>query len=92
MSFTYACNHHDGCYALRWSSYRSTCDGWFYNDMRAACWNYWWLYVGTPYGITGLSGCYGWASAYYGGVRIWGQKYWDSQGQLARISTPMTTA
>lgn len=84
-SFTYACNHHDGCYALRWSSSRATCDWWFYNDMRAACNAKW--YVGSAF----LQSCYFWATTYYGGVRALGQQYWDSSGALTRISTPMTT-
>ena len=81
VSFTYACNHHDGCYALRWSSNRGTCDAWFYNDMINTCNSYWWL---------NLSSCYSWASIYYVGVRVLGQKYWDSNGQLLLISTPMS--
>jgi hypothetical protein len=79
-SFTYACNHHDGCYALRWSSDRATCDWWFYNDMRAACNGNWWA---------GIERCYSWATNYYVGVRTFGWIYWNSNSQLTRISTPM---
>lgn len=31
--FHHACVHHDGCYRNHWAS-KSTCDTWFYNDMR----------------------------------------------------------
>jgi len=85
-SFTYACNHHDGCYALRWSSSRATCDSWFFNDTRAECNSKWWM------GASWMTLCYGAATTYYTGVRIFGQKYWDSSGTLTRISTPMNTA
>jgi hypothetical protein len=78
-SFTYACNHHDGCYGGHWAS-RSTCDAWFYNDMIAACRH-------LPFEMVG--GCSVWAGIYYGGVRAFGQKYYDSNGQLTRINTPM---
>ncbi|WP_436055651.1 phospholipase A2 [Pseudarthrobacter oxydans] len=80
VSFTHACNHHDGCYALRWSRDRATCDWWFYNDMRNAC-NAaaWWL----------RPDCYLVASAYYGAVRAAGWYYWNSNSQLVRINTSM---
>jgi hypothetical protein len=65
VSFTYACNHHDGCYILRWSSSKSTCDQWFLNDMRNAC-------AGGFY-------CNTWAYAYYLGVSTLGWPYWWCQ-------------
>jgi hypothetical protein len=36
VSFTYACNHHDGCYGGHWAT-RATYDQWFFNDMKNAC-------------------------------------------------------
>lgn len=35
-NFNHACVHHDGCYRNHWAS-KSTCDWWFYNDMRGSC-------------------------------------------------------
>jgi hypothetical protein len=61
VSFTYACNHHDGCYWGHWSN-KWTCDWWFYNDMRAACgWNAW---------------CQAWAYAYYRSVDTFGWPFY----------------
>jgi len=82
VSFTYACNHHDGCYAGHWAS-RDVCDYWFYNDMVNACYLGPWYQRGT---------CLVVAGAYWSAVRLLGQRYYDSNGSLSRISTPMTTA
>lgn len=78
-SFTYPCNHHDGCYGGRWAD-RATCDQWFLNDMMNACRR-------LPYVMIG--GCVAVAYVYYGAVRVLGQGFYDSNSQLARISTPM---
>ncbi|WP_270886567.1 phospholipase A2 [Pedococcus sp. 5OH_020] len=82
VSFTYACNHHDGCYAYHWAD-RGTCDAWFRNDMYGACWN--------AYRWNGLlyNSCIVIATGYWTGVRILGQQFYDSNGTLTRISTPM---
>jgi Prokaryotic phospholipase A2 len=84
VSFTYACNHHDGCYAGHWAS-RETCDAWFRNDMFAAC-----REAHLPFEMGG--GCASWTLAYYEAVRIFGQKFYDSNGAQVRISTPMKIA
>jgi hypothetical protein len=76
VSFTYACNHHDGCYARHWAS-RATCDAWFRNDMDNACKNGPWYLRGS---------CENYALIYYSGVRLFGQKYYDSKGELSRIN------
>jgi hypothetical protein len=78
-SFTYACNHHDGCYAGHWAN-RATCDQWFLNDMSAACRT-------APFEM--ITGCMATAYVYYGGVRAMGQSHYDSNGAQVRISTPM---
>lgn len=78
-SFTYACNHHDGCYAGHWAD-RGTCDAWFRNDMINAC-------RGLPFEM--VSNCVIMAGIYYLGVRTFGDKYYNSGGQLTRINTPM---
>ena len=77
--FTYACNHHDGCYALHWAN-RATCDAWFRNDMVSACRQ-------VPFEMAG--GCVVTAGIYYGAVRIFGQVYYDSPSLSVRISTRM---
>ena len=61
VSFTYACNHHDGCYWGHWAS-KATCDWWFYNDMRNACAGGWW--------------CNAWAYAYYSAVTNYGWPFY----------------
>ena len=61
ISFTYACNHHDGCYWGHWAS-KGTCDQWFLNDMRAAC--------------HGNSTCNRWATIYYWAVSAFGWPYY----------------
>lgn len=76
VSFTYACNHHDGCYARHWAD-RGTCDAWFRNDMLSAC-------DRAPWYLQ--QDCSRWAFIYYGGVRALGQKYYDSRGELSRIN------
>ena len=81
VSFTYACNHHDGCYAYHWAD-RGTCDAWFRNDMFGACYAAPWYLV---YGCTAA------ANTYWAAVRVLGQPYYDSAGTISRISTPMTT-
>jgi hypothetical protein len=78
-SFTYACNHHDGCYGGHWAD-RATCDTWFRNDMLNACRR-------LPFEMVGT--CAVWANIYYYAVRAFGDKYYNSNGQLSRISTPM---
>lgn len=82
VSFTYACNHHDGCYALHWAD-RGTCDAWFRNDMFAAC------YAHAPWYL--VTACTGVANTYWTGVRLLGSSYYNSGGTVTRISTPMTT-
>lgn len=82
ISFTYACNHHDGCYALRWAD-RSTCDAWFRNDMLGACNERWYF---------NYTACVRAAWVYWGFVRVLGEKYYESNGELVRIGTPMTAA
>lgn len=80
VSFTYACNHHDGCYALRWSSDRATCDLWFLNDMKNACSRSpWWQY----------GACVASAKTYYWFVRTFGQYWWDRAIATERINTRM---
>ncbi|HSX01565.1 MAG TPA: phospholipase A2 [Candidatus Saccharimonas sp.] len=81
-SFTYACNHHDGCYAGHWAS-RATCDTWFRNDMINACRR-------LPFEMIGNCGIV--ANLYYYAVRLFGDKYYNSGGTLVRISTPMKIA
>ena len=61
VSFTYACNHHDGCYWGHWAD-KGTCDRWFYNDMLAACGGGWY--------------CNWWAGAYYRAVQLFGAPYY----------------
>lgn len=62
VSFTYACNHHDGCYWGHWAG-KSICDQWFLNDMRNAC--------------AGNGNCNNWANVYYRAVSILGWPfYW----------------
>jgi Prokaryotic phospholipase A2 len=78
-SFTYACNHHDGCYARHWAD-RATCDQWFLNDMMTACRR-------LPFEMVG--NCAGMAYVYYYFVRVKGQPFYDSNGTMVRISTPM---
>jgi hypothetical protein len=63
VSFTYACNHHDGCYNQHWAD-KATCDIWFRNDMQAACSGPWTLQI--------RNSCFWWANAYYLGVRALG--------------------
>ncbi|WP_226772982.1 phospholipase A2 [Arthrobacter sp. ES1] len=80
VSFTYACNHHDGCYWGQWAN-RATCDWWFYNDMRNACWQQaqWWQ----------RPSCLVTASGYYGAVRAMGEPYYGKQIASERINTPV---
>lgn len=80
ISFTYACNHHDGCYVLRWSSDRPTCDLWFLNDMKYACYLAPWWQRGV---------CLSAAYSYYAAVRNFGQYWWDRQIASERINTRM---
>jgi hypothetical protein len=80
VSFTYACNHHDGCYWGRWSYYRETCDLWFFNDMKYAC---------SRTGYWQQSACYTFARSYYQAVRWWGEPSWNKQIASERINTPM---
>jgi hypothetical protein len=72
VSFTYACNHHDGCYNQHWAS-KATCDVWFYNDMRAACQG--------PWTIPTRDSCLWWAEKYYQAVYALGGVFytlrWD---------------
>jgi hypothetical protein len=82
VSFTYACNHHDGCYARHWAS-RSTCDAWFRNDMLKAC-------RSSPFNEVPI--CRNSALLYYGTVRLFGDKYYNAKGELVRINTPMRRA
>lgn len=82
ISFTYACNHHDGCYAGHWAD-RGTCDAWFRNDMIDACNRRWYF---------NYEACIRAAWVYWGAVRILGEKYYQSEGELVRISAPMTVA
>jgi hypothetical protein len=79
--FSYPCNHHDGCYARHWAE-RSTCDSWFRNDMLKEC---------HKLVIDAMSGCEVQANLYYLMVRIFGGKFYDSDGELVRINTPMST-
>jgi hypothetical protein len=79
--FTYACNHHDGCYAEHWAN-RATCDGWFWNDMIAECRK-------QPFEV--VTSCAGTAAMYYGAVRLFGDYYYNSNGKYVRIDTPMKT-
>ncbi|MEO8283364.1 MAG: phospholipase A2 [Pseudarthrobacter sp.] len=82
ISFTYACNHHDGCYAGHWAS-KVTCDLWFYKDMSIACATAWW----APQVMR--TACLEAATIYYGFVVARGQPYYDSKGQQVRINTPL---
>lgn len=68
VSFTYACNHHDGCYNQHWAD-RGTCDAWFRNDMYAAC--------SGPWAPQVRDSCFWWANAYYGGVRALGYVFYQ---------------
>jgi hypothetical protein len=79
VSFTTACNHHDGCYGARELS-RATCDGIFYREMVAACV----ADRGTHYYT-----CRSFASIYYLGVRAFGKPFYDSADPATRIRTPM---
>ncbi len=78
VSFTAACNYHDGCYGGHWAS-RSTCDLIFLGNMIKAC-NAQWYYH--------YNACRAWALIYYAGVRIFGQPFYDAGG-TSRINTPM---
>jgi hypothetical protein len=53
---------------------------WFFNDMKNSC-------TKLPFQMIGA--CVAWAGIYYSAVRALGQRYYDSGGQLSRISTPM---
>ena len=79
-NFTHACNQHDGCYANHWAN-RGTCDGWFWNDMIAEC---------RTLQFELVSSCAGHAVIYYSAVRAFGQAYYDSNGKMVRIDTPMS--
>lgn len=81
VSFTYACNHHDGCYGRHWAS-KNTCDRRFLDDMVSACYEKWYL----------SQDCINWANTYFLGVQFLGQRYYNAGGIVDRISTPMTTA
>ena len=78
--FNHACVHHDGCYAYHWAD-RATCDAWFRNDMLAAC--------AARLLPNLIATCAGTAMIYYGGVRVFGQRYYDSPRIATRIGTPM---
>jgi hypothetical protein len=78
-NFTYACNHHDGCYGGHWAD-RATCDKWFLNDMMNYC---------SKLSFFLVTGCVAAAYPYYWGVRAFGQKYYDAAGVVVRINTPM---
>jgi hypothetical protein len=77
VSFTYACNHHDGCYHLHWGGEgiwgKITCDQWFWNDMYSAC-------QAARAGWY-RANCLAWAGAYWTGVRVLGDIFyyarWD---------------
>jgi hypothetical protein len=79
VSFTAACNHHDGCYGARQLS-RAACDAIFHREMVAAC---------EASRSTRYYTCRSFASVYYVGVRVFGRPFYDSADPAVRISTPM---
>lgn len=79
VSFTTACNHHDGCYGAGELS-RATCDGIFYREMVAAC---------DAHRSVHYYTCRSFASLYYLGVRAFGSPFYNSPDPAVRISTPM---
>ena len=81
VSFTTACNHHDGCYGARQLS-RAACDGIFYREMVAAC---------DAHRTTHYYTCRTFASVYYVGVRAFGRYFYDSPDPSVRIQTPMAS-
>ena len=81
VSFTTACNHHDGCYGARELS-RAACDGIFHREMIAAC---------DANRSTHYYTCRTFASIYYLGVRAFGRYFYDSPDPAVRILTPMSS-
>lgn len=79
VSFTTACNHHDGCYGSHQLS-RAGCDLAFYREMVAAC---------QAHRDVAYYACRSFAAIYYVGVRAFGQPFYDSVAPTVRISTPM---
>lgn len=69
VSFTYACNHHDGCYNKHWAS-KETCDLWFSNDMNAAC-------NSSKRSASVVANCRKWASWYYYAVKAVGFSFYS---------------
>ena len=79
VSFTTACNHHDGCYGARTES-RASCDAAFYREMVAAC---------QAQRDTHYYTCRSFATVYYLGVRAFGSFFYDSADPMTRAQTPM---
>lgn len=58
VSFTDACNRHDGCYWGHWAD-KGTCDQWFLNDMRNACGSSGWCTT-VAYAYYAAVAAFGW--------------------------------
>jgi hypothetical protein len=78
FNFTHACQHHDGCYRGHWAS-RSTCDRWFYNDMRASC------RTSSTLGVM-RTRCYQVALLYYTGVIALGHGAYKKHSHVIPLS------
>lgn len=88
--FTYACNHHDGCYAEHWAN-RLTCDNWFLNDMMAECDRIPWP-NNIPTMFDPVRACRSTGQTYYQAVRAMGERFYNSNGKQVRINAPMKIA
>ncbi len=75
-----ACNRHDGCYVMHWSS-RATCDSWFLSDLQKVCRR-------MPYYMSG--GCIGITYVYYGAVRAIGVSFYNGNTYQIRMNTRMS--
>ena len=75
-----ACNRHDGCYVMHWSS-RETCDAWFLSDLQKVCRR-------MPYYMSG--GCFGITYIYYGAVRAIGGSFYNGNTYQIRMNTRMS--
>ena len=74
-----ACNRHDGCYVMHWSS-RATCDSWFLSDLQKVCRQF-------PFYLAG--GCNASAYTYYVAVRTFGGYFYNANSYDVRMNTRM---
>lgn len=74
-----ACNKHDGCYAIHWTS-RESCDAIFLDNIQRVC-RIMPFYLHT--------GCVGTSYVYYGAVRTFGWAFYNANSYDVRINTRM---